>query len=85
MISSYLWTKISGPASSSIMNSRSAKTLVKTLAAGIYQFELKVVDNKGLSAKDTVRVIVLWDGKLIGTPVTKKVKFLYGEEQEKNY
>ena len=57
-ISEWLWTKISGPASFNITNPRSAKTVVKNLDAGIYQFELKVTDNGGLSAKDTIQVIV---------------------------
>lgn len=56
-ISSYLWTKISGPASFTINNASAATTVVKNLAVGLYQFELKVTDNGGLSAKDTVQVI----------------------------
>ena len=57
-ISGYLWTKISGPASFIIANASGVKTVVKNLAAGLYQFELKVTDNGGLSAKDTMNVIV---------------------------
>jgi hypothetical protein len=57
-ISSFLWTKISGPASFIIANASGIKTVVKNLAAGSYQFELKVTDNGGLSAKDTVQVTV---------------------------
>jgi PKD domain/Kelch motif len=57
-ISGYLWTKISGPASFTITNAPAAITVVKNLAAGSYQFELKVTDNDGLSAKDTMRVTV---------------------------
>lgn len=38
-ISSFLWTKISGPASFNITNSSNARTVVKKLAAGAYQFE----------------------------------------------
>ena len=58
MISSYLWTKISGPASFNIIKQSDSITKVKTLVAGTYQFELNVTDNGGLSAKDTIRVIV---------------------------
>jgi WD40-like Beta Propeller Repeat/PKD domain len=57
-ISSYLWTKISGPASFIIKNATSAATVVKNLTTGIYHFELKITDNGGLSAKDTMQVIV---------------------------
>ena len=57
-ISNWLWTKISGPASFNIVNSANAKTVVKNLAVGSYQFELKVTDDKGLSAKDTIQVMV---------------------------
>jgi hypothetical protein len=57
-ISEFLWTKISGPPSYIIANNYSATTTVKNLVAGIYQFELKVTDAGGLSAKDTVQVNV---------------------------
>ena len=58
MISSYLWTKISGPASLNIVKPSDSITKVKTLEAGTYLFELKVTDNAGLSARDTLRVTV---------------------------
>jgi N-acetylneuraminic acid mutarotase len=57
-ISGWLWTKISGPASFNIINSSATGTVVKNLTAGVYKFELKVKDNGGLSAKDTVQIIV---------------------------
>src|SRR4030095_15673523 len=58
VISSYLWTKISGPASFHIIKQSDSITKVKALVAGAYLFELKVTDNDGLSAKDTMSVIV---------------------------
>ena len=58
MISSYLWTKISGPVSSNIIKPSDSITKVKALVAGSYLFELKVTDNRGLSARDTMLVIV---------------------------
>ena len=57
-ISEWLWKKISGPASFTMMNPAVSKTSVKNLVAGTYQFELIVKDDKGLSAKDTMQVIV---------------------------
>ena len=57
-ISSYFWTRISGPASFNIIKQSDSITKVKALVAGTYLFELKVTDNGGLSAKDTMRVIV---------------------------
>jgi hypothetical protein len=57
-ISEWLWTKIAGPASFTINNSSTANTIVKNLKTGSYLFELKVTDYGGLSAKDTMRVIV---------------------------
>ena len=57
-ISNYLWTKISGPVSSNIIKPSDSITKVKYLVAGSYFFELKVTDNVGLSAKDTMRIIV---------------------------
>jgi hypothetical protein len=58
-INGWAWTKISGPASSTITNAAMAITVVKNLTAGIYQFELKVTDDKGMSSKDTVQVILV--------------------------
>jgi hypothetical protein len=58
IISSYLWTKISGPASFTIVQQTDSITTLKTLVVGTYQFELTVTDNGGLSAKDTLQVRV---------------------------
>ncbi len=57
-ISEWLWKKISGPASFNIIKPSDSITKVKALVVGVYQFELKVTDNGGLSAKDTVQVII---------------------------
>ncbi len=58
-ITSYLWTKIAGPASLTIANANVVITQVSNLTEGVYQFELKVTDAGGLSSKDTVQVTVL--------------------------
>jgi len=57
-INEFLWTQISGPALSAIVNSKSAKTMAKNLIVGVYQFELTVTDDGGLSAKDILMVTV---------------------------
>lgn len=57
-IATYKWIKISGPSSPVITKSGASKTPVTSLLMGIYQFELTVTDNGGLSAKDTVQIIV---------------------------
>jgi major membrane immunogen (membrane-anchored lipoprotein) len=58
-ISSYLWTKISGPSSGTINNANSTSAVVNNLSEGVYLFELKVTDDKGGIAKDTVRITVI--------------------------
>ena len=54
---SYNWTKISGP-SGTITTASLAATSVTGLTEGIYQFELRVTDNKGATTADTVKVFV---------------------------
>jgi len=58
MISGWLWTKISGPPLFNIIKPSDSTTKVRALVTGAYQFELKITDNGGLSAKDTMRVTV---------------------------
>ena len=57
-ISAWQWTKIAGPASFTIVSAATAITTVKNLKVGAYQFELKVTDDEGASAKDTVMITV---------------------------
>jgi len=57
-ISEWAWRKISGPDTFTIVNAAVAQTVVKRLVAGVYQFELKVKDNGGLYASDTLRILV---------------------------
>src|SRR5258706_2669122 len=57
-ISRYQWLKSSGPVSLNIVNASAIKTVVKNLVQGVYQFELKVTDDHGLSEKDTVMINV---------------------------
>jgi len=57
-IASYQWTKISGPAQFTIVSANAASTIINGLIQGQYLFVLTVTDNGGLTAKDTVSVIV---------------------------
>ncbi|MDQ6843432.1 MAG: right-handed parallel beta-helix repeat-containing protein, partial [Bacteroidota bacterium] len=57
IISSYLWTKISG-SSATITNPSSAATSITSLVQGVYSFELKVTDNQGATGRDTITVTV---------------------------
>ena len=57
-IMEWQWTKIAGPASFNFRNSNLAETIVRTLEQGVYQFELKVTDDKGASARDTIALTV---------------------------
>lgn len=57
-ITSYAWTKISGPALFSIANAGVVQTQVTNLVEGVYMFQLKVTDAGGLFSMDTVQVIV---------------------------
>src|SRR5450759_4926064 len=57
-ISSYNWTKISGPSTGTITNANSAATTVTGLVQGVYKFELKVTDNNGATGRDTMQVTV---------------------------
>ena len=57
-IAAYEWTRISGGAST-LSNPHSSKCTVTGLEAGSYLFELKITDNNGGMARDTVALTVL--------------------------
>jgi hypothetical protein len=57
-ITSYAWTKLSGPSSGTITSAGSASTTVTGLAQGTYQFQLTVTDNQGATGTATMQVIV---------------------------
>ena len=66
-ISAYLWTKVSGPTAGTITNASLAATSVTALVAGIYKFELRVTDNSGAVARDTMQVTVNAAGNIAPT------------------
>jgi hypothetical protein len=57
-IAAWKWSKIEGPANPQIRSANSARTMVKDLTRGVYLFELQVTDDKGASARDTVKISV---------------------------
>lgn len=67
-ISTYAWTKVSGPAAGTIVSAAAATTVVNSLAEGTYVFRLKVTDNKGATAQDDVTVIVKSSAVVIPKP-----------------
>ncbi len=56
-ISAYSWTQISGPISS-LSGLRSPNLTVYSPKEGIYEFELKVIDNEGATGVDRVKIFV---------------------------
>jgi hypothetical protein len=74
-IISYLWTKVSGPASGTITSATTASTTVTALVQGVYKFELKVTDNNALTGRDTILVTV---NALTNTPYTGTPKPIPG-------
>ncbi|HEX6427677.1 MAG TPA: PKD domain-containing protein [Niastella sp.] len=54
----YAWAKISGPSTFTIADASAPSTSLTNLVAGTYVFELKVTDDKGVTAVDNVNVIV---------------------------
>ncbi|RYY53916.1 MAG: T9SS type A sorting domain-containing protein [Chitinophagaceae bacterium] len=57
-ISSYAWTKVSGPAAFTIISPSAAQTTITNLAEGVYQFRLQVTDNAGAVHADNITLTV---------------------------
>jgi hypothetical protein len=58
-ISTYAWTKVSGPTGGTIVTPAGKTTQLTGLIAGTYVYQLQVTDNGGLSATAQVTVTVL--------------------------
>ncbi|OQP57056.1 hypothetical protein A3860_10835 [Niastella vici] len=54
----YLWSQVSGPTNTTIVNPGSASTAIRFVAQGSYVFQLMVTDDKGATGVDTVAVLV---------------------------
>ena len=70
-IDKYVWRQISGPGTSLLTQASGVSTIVKNLSLGIYQFELIITDNLGLTARDTVSVSVINNGQYNRPPLAK--------------
>ena len=57
-ITTYAWSKISGPNAGTIATANTVTTNVTGLTQGVYRFRLQVTDNSGATAADTVQVTV---------------------------
>jgi Right handed beta helix region/Secretion system C-terminal sorting domain len=58
-IASYQWSKLSGPATGSIITPNAASTIIKDLTLpGVYEFSLEVTDNGGLTGTDVIKITV---------------------------
>ena len=57
-ISSYGWSKVSGPANFTLSNAATASTGLTNLIQGTYVFRLTVTDNAGATGTDNVTVVV---------------------------
>lgn len=73
----YLWSQVSGPASSTIVSPGSAATAVKFALKGSYIFQLMVTDNKGATGVDTVKITVnqATNGTLSLQPVNNPTEY----------
>jgi hypothetical protein len=54
----YLWSQVSGPIASTIINPGAAITTIKFSKSGSYLFQLMVTDDKGATGVDTMMVTV---------------------------
>jgi parallel beta-helix repeat protein len=57
-VTSYAWSKVSGPSGGNIQTNNAASTNITGLSEGIYIYRLTVTDNAGAQATDDVQVIV---------------------------
>ena len=68
-VSTYNWSRVSGPASFTIATPQSAITKINQMDLGVYKFELKITDNKGAVDRDTVMITIENSGSSNHPPV----------------
>src|SRR5262245_38319858 len=61
------WTRLTGAGDVTIHFASQKQTTVKVSWTGVFQFELQVTDNGGLTAKDTVNIFLLPPGYFCDT------------------
>lgn len=83
-ISSYLWTKVSGP-SVTISDPKSPKPRLSNLLPGQYALELKVTDAGGLSSNDTVLINITAPGQEADLDVTINTNYTFYNNYEDCY
>src|SRR5205814_1380353 len=80
IISEWLWTKISGPASFNIIKPSDSITKVKSLVAGSYLFELKVIDIYDVSSNTwSIAELSKARGRMAVAAIGNKVFFAGGD------
>jgi hypothetical protein len=57
-IVSYLWSQVSGPNTSLIQNPGSQATVVSSLVAGTYVFQLSATDNEGATGTKSINIAI---------------------------
>lgn len=67
VISAYNWTFVNGPSTPGILSANAAKTTVNNLAAGTYEFNLAVTDNKGAVSNSKAVVVVSYSNTRIAS------------------
>jgi hypothetical protein len=64
-IVSYEWTQLAGLSQTILVNKNNRTTLARNLSlSGLYTFELKVTDNRGLTGRNSVDINVLLIGSI---------------------
>jgi hypothetical protein len=69
-ISSYAWTQVSGPNTSTLTNPKTVTATASNLIAGTYSFKVAVKDAKGDSCSSTVQITVSAAATVITSPIT---------------